>query len=81
MAFDHNLDIFGGLPDTIDDDWITDEEQLEAKMAEYLHLRQKSRDAFEVRYKTTIDPDANRWELCSVVLSRADLVDRLSESW
>lgn len=39
---------------------------------EYIHLRQKARDVFEMRYKETIDPDKNRWELCSRVLARKD---------
>jgi hypothetical protein len=75
------FDIFGGLPDTIDDEWITNEQELEARMTEYLHLRQKSRDSFELRYKATIDPEANRWELCHRVLSRADVVTHLSKGW
>lgn len=75
------FDIFGGLPDTIEDDWIENAERLEAMMNEYLHLRQKARDVFELRYKETIDPDQNRWELCSRVLARQDVVERLSEPW
>ena len=75
------FDIFGGLPDTIEDDWIETEERLEAMMDEYIHLRQKARDVFELRYKETIAPDKNRWELCSRVLARKDVVEKLSESW
>jgi hypothetical protein len=36
---------------------------------------------FELRYKETIDPDKNRWDLCSHVLARKDVVEKLSESW
>jgi superfamily II DNA or RNA helicase len=75
------FDIFGGLPDTIEDDWIESAERLEAMMDEYIHLRQKARDVFELRYKETIAPDKNRWELCSRVLARRDVVDRLSVPW
>ena len=75
------FDIFGGLPDTIEDEWIENVEQLDDMMDKYIHLRQKARDTFEVRYKETIDPDKNRWELCSRVLSRKDVVEKLSESW
>jgi hypothetical protein len=75
------FDIFGGLPDTIEDDWIESAERLEAMMDTYIHLRQQSRDVFELRYKETIDPDKNRWELCSRVLARKDVVEKLSESW
>jgi hypothetical protein len=74
-------DIFGGLPDTIEDDWIESVEKLEEMMDAYIHLRQKARDVFELRYQETIEPNANRWELCSRVLSRRDVVDRLSEPW
>jgi superfamily II DNA or RNA helicase len=75
------FDIFGGLPDTIEDDWIENIEKLEEMMDEYIHLRQKARDVFELRYKETVDPDKNRWELCSRVLARKDVVEKLSESW
>jgi superfamily II DNA or RNA helicase len=75
------FDLFGGLPDTIDDEWIESVEKLETMMDRYVHLRQKARDVFELRYKETIDPDQNRWELCSRVLSRKDVVEKLSEAW
>jgi DNA-binding Lrp family transcriptional regulator len=74
-------DIFGGLPDTIEDDWIESVEKLEVMMDEYIHLRQQARDVFEMRYQETIDPDKDRWELCSRVLARRDVVDRLSTPW
>ena len=75
------FDIFGGLPDTIEDDWIDTVEKLEAMMDRYIHLRQQGRDVFELRYKNTIDPDQHRWELCSHVLARKDIVEKLSEAW
>jgi superfamily II DNA/RNA helicase len=74
-------DIFGGLPDTIEDDWIESVEKLEEMMDKYIHLRRQARDVFEMRYQTTIDPDRDRWELCSRVLARRDVVDRLSMPW
>lgn len=74
-------DILGGMPDTIEDDWIDTEEKLDEMMDKYIHLRQQARDVFEIRYQETIDPDKNRWELCSKVLSRRDVVDRLSAPW
>ena len=75
------FDIFGGLPDIIEDEWIESVEKLEAMMDQYVHLRQQARDVFELRYKETIDPDENRWELCSRVLSRKDVIEKLSEAW
>jgi superfamily II DNA or RNA helicase len=74
-------DIFGGLPDTIEDDWIESVEKLEEMMDEYIHLRKQARNVFEIRYQETIDPDKDRWELCSRVLARRDVVDRLSTPW
>ncbi|NCN05107.1 MAG: DEAD/DEAH box helicase family protein [Spirochaetales bacterium] len=74
-------DIFGSLPDTIDDEWIEDEEELRRHVDAYIHERKKTQDAFSVKYRTTLDPEANKWELCTEVLSRKDLVDVLSLPW
>ncbi|MCA3223204.1 MAG: DEAD/DEAH box helicase family protein [Burkholderiales bacterium] len=74
-------DIFGSLPDTIEDEWIDSIEELEQRMDEYIHLRDQAHNAFEMRYQETIDPDKDRWELCSRVLSRRDIVDKLSAAW
>ena len=74
-------DIFGGLPDTIEDEWIENIEQLEEKMDQYIHLRIQAHNAFELRYQSTIEPDQNRWELCAKVLARRDVVERMSEPW
>ena len=75
------FDIFGGLPDVIEADWIENEATLEAEMDRYMHLRQRARDVFELKTARTINPDANRWELCSKVLSRQDVSERLSRPW
>jgi superfamily II DNA/RNA helicase len=75
------FDIFGGLPDTIEDEWIESEEKLGEMMDEYIHLRERAKNVFEVRYEETVDPDKNRWDLCSRVLARKDVVEKLSESW
>ena len=48
---------------------------------QFIHLRQKPRDAFELRYKGTIDAEKNRWELCSRVWARKDVIEELSEAW
>ena len=74
-------DIFGSLPDTIDDEWIEDEEELRRYVDTYIHERKKTQDAFTVKYRTSLDPEENRWELCSKVLSRKDIVDVLSVPW
>lgn len=74
-------DIFGGLPDTIEDEWIANVEELERKMDEYIHLRAKAANVFEMRNERQVDPDKDRWELCSRVLGRRDIVDKLSAPW
>lgn len=74
-------DIFGSLPDVIEDEWIENIEELEEKMNIYMHLRKNARDAFEIRYEKHIDPDKDRWELCARVLSRRDILDALSCPW
>jgi len=74
-------DIFGSLPDTIDDEWIEDEEELKNRINEYMHERKKAQDAFTVKYRETIDPEAHLWERCASVLSRRDIVSKISEPW
>jgi SNF2 family DNA or RNA helicase len=74
-------DIFGSLPDTIDDDWIQDEEELNNRMDEYIHERKKAQDSFSIKYRSTLDPEAHQWERCASVLSRRDIVNVLSEPW
>ena len=74
-------DIFGSLPDTIDDEWIENVERLEEMMDRYMHLRKQAGDAFEIRYERQVDPDSDRWELCSRVLARRDILEKLSRPW
>jgi superfamily II DNA/RNA helicase len=73
------FDLFGSLPDTIEDEWIENTEKLDALMDEYLHFQSQAKNAFELRYEENINPDQNRWELCSRVLTRKDVVEKLSE--
>lgn len=75
------FDLFGSLPDTIDDEWIDDVETLNDKMDQYVHLRNQALNAFEIRYENDINPDLNRWELCSKVLSRKDIEVKMSLAW
>jgi len=50
-------------------------------MDTYMHERRKARDAFSVKYRGTIDPEAHLWERCAAVLSRREIVTRLTEPW
>jgi len=74
-------DIFGSLPDTIEDEWIEDEKELKKRMDEYIHERKKAEDSFSIRYRNTLDPAAHQWEKCETVLSRRDITKTLSKSW
>ncbi len=74
-------DIFGSLPDTIEDDWITSEENLKERMNQYIHERNKAKNAFELKYSATVDPNENLWERCERVLSRRDILNLLNKPW
>lgn len=50
-------------------------------MDAYISERDNAQNSFSVKYRTSIDPEANRWELCSEVLSRKNIVEVLSEPW
>ena len=75
------FDLFGSLPDTIDDAWIDDEAQLGLRLDQYKSEREQARNAFDVRYNEDIAADKNRWEECARVFARRDVVERLSKPW
>ena len=74
-------DIFGSLPDVIEDDWIDDIEHLDAKLSEFIERRKAAKSAFDLKYGGATDPEGEPWEKCSKVLSRRDLEDALSRGW
>lgn len=74
-------DIFGSLPETIKDEWIEDEANLRDHIDAYVHERDEAQNAFSVKYKASVDPDANKWEYCAKVLSREDITQKLSKPW
>ena len=73
------FDLFGGLPATIEDEWVASAEELEKMMDKYIHLRRENRNVFDDRNQKSIIPDQNRWEICSKVLSRKDILNILSD--
>jgi len=73
-------DIFGSLPDVIEDEWIEHIEELDERLSEFIEKR-KTANAFELRYGDTVDPDGEPWERCSKVLSRRDILEKLSRGW
>ena len=48
-------DIFGTLPDVIEDDWIDDEEKFDEKLREFTAKRLRA-NAFDMRYAADVDP-------------------------
>jgi superfamily II DNA/RNA helicase len=76
----NRYDVFGSLPDVIEDDWIENIEKLDQRLDEYIE-RRKAGNAFELRYGDTIDPDGEPWERCQNVLARRDILEHLSRGW
>ena len=74
-------DVFGSLPETIEDEWIDGVEALEAEMDKRIDQQRRARHAFDVKHRADVDPDVNRWELCSRVLSRRDVEERMGRPW
>ncbi|PFG75315.1 phospholipase D-like domain-containing anti-phage protein [Tepidiforma thermophila] len=74
-------DIFGSLPDTIEDDWVEDAETLRNRLEQYLAERERARNAFELQYEHDIDPNAERWDQCAEVLARGEVTDYLARGW
>src|SRR5262245_37868042 len=72
--------VFGSLPDVIEDDWIDDIENLDEKLSEFIERKRRA-NAFDIRYADTIDPEGEPWEKCSEVLSRRDVIETLSRGW
>ena len=74
-------DIFGSLPDTIEDEWIHDVETLNERLREFTSRREATANAFDFRYSDTINPEGPAWEKCERVLSRRDVVQLMSKGW
>ena len=77
----NKFDIFGGLPDCIDDDCIEDIEEFEELAQTHLHLRGQISNIFEETWGSTVTGDQNRWEECTHVLSRRDIAQVMSKPW
>jgi superfamily II DNA/RNA helicase len=76
----NRYDIFGTLPDVIEDDWIEEVEELEERLKDYTRRRQRA-NAFDLRYAGDVRETTTKWELFERVLARHDVVERLSRGW
>lgn len=74
-------DLFGSLPETIDDAWIDEQESLQERLDKYVHERDEARNAFTLTYDDRLDPEADQWEECSRVLSRRDIEEEMNKGW
>ncbi len=85
----NRFDIFGQLPDTIEDDWIEGEETLERELQKHVDLKARL-SAFDVRWGGTATGQGataaqaawqSGWETCTKVLARQDVNKALSKGW
>jgi ERCC4-related helicase len=76
----NRYDLFGGLPDTIRDDWINDLETLGEKMDQYIEERRQA-TGFDLRYNDSIKPSDSAWRDCATVLSRRDVENLMRRGW
>ena len=76
----NRYDLFGGLPDTIKDEWIDDIETLGEKMDQYIEERRQA-TGFDLRYNDTIKPTDDAWRDCAAVLARRDLDNLMRQGW
>ncbi|WP_201732538.1 phospholipase D-like domain-containing anti-phage protein [Acidithrix sp. C25] len=72
--------LFGSIPDCIDDEWIDDIEAFAEKAKTYLHFRNRSVSIFEKASKRTV-MGVDGWEECSKVLSRRDIELTMNKGW
>ena len=79
------FDILGSIPDTLDDDWIDDIEEMERKFDDYIEKKPESaEDQFTLRYGNFIRPDKeddDDWEVWHQVASMPDVMAELTKPW
>lgn len=73
-------DLFGSLPDTIEDEWIEDIATLGERLDEYIDAK-KSATGFDLRYTGTMMPPEKDWREFTEVLSRRDLATLMRTAW
>ena len=74
-------DIFGSLPDTIEDEWIDDVSSLNVRLATYTTRRNEAANAFDIRHTVAAPTKGSPWEKCERVLARRDIVQLMSKGW
>jgi uncharacterized FAD-dependent dehydrogenase len=74
------FDLFGSLPDTIQDDWIEQIEKLDEKLDDYIDA-QKRVNGFDIRYNANLDVEEDEWRNCTQVLSRRSIDTLMRKGW
>lgn len=74
-------DIFGGIPDCIDAEWIDQIENFVDKAKTHVYMRDAIKNIFEETSKETLTANGNAWERCTKVLSRRDITQAMSRGW
>lgn len=72
--------LFGSLPDTIEDEWIDDIEHINKYLSQFT-MKKRQANAFHIRYGKTVMPEGPGWELCEKVLVRRDVIEHFSDGW
>ena len=73
-------EIFGSLPDTIDDEWVESIESITEALDQRFDA-EASLNGFDLRYNTTLEADDDAWRDCERVLSPAALQNILRSGW
>ncbi|MGF1482570.1 MAG: phospholipase D-like domain-containing anti-phage protein [Cyanophyceae cyanobacterium] len=76
----NRFDLFGSLPDTIEDEWIEQIETLDEKLDEYINA-QKRVNGFDIRYNASLDTEEDEWRNCARVLSRRSIDTLMRNGW
>jgi hypothetical protein len=74
------FDLFGSLPDTIEDEWIEQIETLDEKLDDYINA-QKRINGFDIRYNANLDAEEDEWRNCARVLSRQSIDTLMRNGW
>ena len=73
-------EVFGSLPDTIDDDWVDNVESVIKELDQRFDSERKL-NGFDLRYNVTLEADSDAWRDCERVLAPASLQTILRTGW
>ena len=74
------FEVFGSLPDTIDDEWIEDAERLAEELDKRINA-QREVNGFDLRYNQTLAVDDDAWRDCARVLSQQQVGALMRQGW